>query len=78
MKRAKISISDYGNIAVFLETESGIDRCFYVARNKALYLAIQECVAYMSSFNEVMVFLDDCLQDYLDRDPNNEKGHKKG
>lgn len=76
MKKAKICLSEYGQVSVFLETESGFDRCFYVARNKSLYLAIQECFAYMSSFTNVMVFLDTSLQEYIDRDPNNGKSNK--
>lgn len=47
---------------IVVERENGA--VFYRARNRSLGFAIQECLAYMSSFNDVIVYLDDELNSY--------------
>lgn len=67
MKIFLIKKNNYQNIVVV--RENGF--VFYEARNKGLYPAIQECLAYMSSFTDVAVYLDGELDSYY-------KGEKIG
>lgn len=67
MKYYKFLITQLENGLVVIVYKNQPEKIFYTALNKQLYLAVEECKSYLSSFNNITYDLDDFLKAYLER-----------